>query len=114
MGAVEGPDAGPLVDRLAAVASAPRMRILAALAAEDLHVSELARRMGTSRQLLYLHLTKLEQAGYVGGTLELGPDGKAVKTYRLLPFSFTVDIGTVLAEVRAHDAGAGGARAQDT
>ncbi|MET1034421.1 MAG: hypothetical protein ABWX68_04190 [Arthrobacter sp.] len=84
------------------------MRILAALAAEDLHVSELARRMGMSRQLPHLRLTKLGQAGYVGGALALGPDGKAVETYRLLPFSVTVDIGAVLAEARAQDAAGGG------
>lgn len=78
----------------------PRLRILEALSKQDLHVSELARRMGMSRQLLYLHLAKLEAAGYVAGTLELGADGKAVKTYRLLPFSMLLTIDTILAETR--------------
>jgi hypothetical protein len=54
-----------------------------------------------SRQLLYLHLSKLEGAGYVAGTLELGADGKAVKTYRLLPFSMVLTIDTIVAEIRA-------------
>lgn len=79
----------------------PRLRILEALSEQDLHVSELARRMGMSRQLLYLHLSKLEGAGYIAGTLELGADGKAVKTYRLLPFSMVLTIDTIVAEVRA-------------
>lgn len=79
----------------------PRLRILEALSGQDLHVSELARRMGMSRQLLYLHLSKLEGAGYVAGTLELGADGKAVKTYRLLPFSMVLNMDTILAEIRA-------------
>lgn len=79
----------------------PRLRILEALSEQDLHVSELARRMGMSRQLLYLHLSKLEGAGYVAGTLELGADGKAVKTYRLMPFSIVLNMDTILAEIRA-------------
>lgn len=98
-----GPE--PLAERLGALASVPRLRILEALSEQDLHVSELARRMGMSRQLLYLHLSKLEGAGYVAGTLELGADGKAVKTYRLLPFSMVLNIDTVLAEIRAAAAG---------
>ena len=92
-----------LAERLGALASVPRLRILEALSEQDLHVSELARRMGMSRQLLYLHLSKLEQAGYVAGTLELGADGKAIKTYRLLPFSIVLSIDTILAEIRATD-----------
>jgi DNA-binding transcriptional ArsR family regulator len=89
-----------LAEKLGALASAPRLRILEALSEEDLHVSELARRMGMSRQLLYLHLSKLEGAGYVAGTLELGADGKAVKTYRLLPFTIVLTMDTILAEIR--------------
>ena len=92
-----------LAERLGALASVPRLRVLEALSEQDLHVSELARRMGMSRQLLYLHLSKLEQAGYVAGTLELGADGKAIKTYRLLPFSMVLSIDTILAEIRATD-----------
>jgi DNA-binding transcriptional ArsR family regulator len=71
-------NAQDLSSRLAAIASPQRMRILAALAAEALHVSELARRLAMSRPLLYMHLTKLEEAGFVAGPLELSDDGKAV------------------------------------
>jgi DNA-binding transcriptional ArsR family regulator len=72
-------DAESLSTRLTAIASAQRMRIIALLAGEKLHVSELARRVGMSRALLYMHLTKLEEAGFVAGHLELSDDGKALK-----------------------------------
>jgi len=38
-----------------------------------------ARRLGTSRPLLYMHLDRLEKAGLVTGQLELSDDGKAMK-----------------------------------
>lgn len=99
MNSSASPGPEPLAEKLGALASVPRLRILEALSEQDLHVSELARRMGMSRQLLYLHLSKLEGAGYVAGTLELGADGKAVKTYRLLPFTIVLTIDTILAEI---------------
>lgn len=73
-------------ERLSAVASSPRLRILAELHADRLHVSELARRLGMSRPLLYGHLTKLEQAGFVVGHHEMSSDGRAFKYYALVPF----------------------------
>ena len=88
-----------LGDRLAAIASPQRLRILAALAAEELHVSELARRLGMSRPLLYMHLTKLEEAGYVSGHLELSEDGKALKCFQIQPFSLTIDAEAIVAAV---------------
>jgi transposase-like protein len=48
-----------LSQRLAAFASPQRMRIIAELMTGQTHVSELARRVGMSRALLYMHLTKL-------------------------------------------------------
>lgn len=100
MSSSASPGPETLAEKLGALASAPRLRILEALSEQDLHVSELARRMGMSRQLLYLHLSKLEGAGYVAGTLQLGAEGKAVKTYRLLPFTIVLNIDTILAEIR--------------
>ena len=64
---------------LAAVANPHRMRIVAELRDGRVHVSELARRLGMSRPLLYMHLDKLEKAGLVAGQLELSEDGKAMK-----------------------------------
>ncbi|MDI1465616.1 winged helix-turn-helix domain-containing protein [Catellatospora sp. KI3] len=94
-------DVESLVGRLAAVANPLRLRILATLAEESTHVSELARRTGMSRALLYLHLRRLEEFGYVTGHLELSPDGKALKYFEAVPFALTVDLPTVRAAVAA-------------
>lgn len=88
-----------LSSRLAAIASPQRMRILAALAGEALHVSELARRLAMSRPLLYMHLTKLEEAGFVTGHLELSADGKALKRFQIQTFSLTIDMAMIVTAV---------------
>jgi DNA-binding transcriptional ArsR family regulator len=75
-----------LVAILSAVANPQRIRVLAELGRERAHVSELARRLGISRPLLYLHLRKLEAAGLIAGSLELSADGKAMKFYAVVPF----------------------------
>lgn len=85
-----------LATRLAAIGSEPRLGILAELASGPLHVSELARRAGMSRQLLYLHLAKLEQAGFVHGTAGTSEEGQTVKLYRLEDFSLLIDIEAIL------------------
>ena len=94
-------DAGELSSRLAAIASPQRMRIIALLSGETLHVSELARRMGMSRALLYMHLTKLEDAGFVTGHLELSADGRAMKFFEVLPFRLTLTASTLVKAVSA-------------
>lgn len=75
---------------LAAVANPQRMRILAELAGGQAHVSDLARRVGMSRPLLYMHLAKLEESGFVAGHHELSDDGKALKFFEVVPFRITV------------------------
>ena len=89
-------NAEELSAQLTAIASPQRMRVLALLHGERLHVSELARRVGLSRALLYMHLTKLEEAGFVTGHLEISPDGKALKFFELVPFTLTVDAQTLV------------------
>jgi len=59
--------------------------IVAAVAAEPTHVSELARRLGMSRALLYMHLQRLEEAGFLTGHFELSDDGKALKVFEVVP-----------------------------
>jgi DNA-binding transcriptional ArsR family regulator len=93
-----------MVDRLQAVANPQRLRILAELAVGSTHVSELARRLGMSRALLYMHIRRLEDAGYVRGHLELSLDGKALKYFEVLPFEVTVDLAAVVAAVAASPA----------
>jgi DNA-binding transcriptional ArsR family regulator len=86
---------------LTAVANPQRMRVVAALASGRVHVSELARRLGMSRPLLYMHLDRLEKAGLVVGQLELSEDGKAMKYFQLAPFDIRLTAETIIAAVQA-------------
>ncbi len=93
-----------LLVTLAAVSHIQRLRVIAELAGGRVHVSELARRLGLSRPLLYMHLDRLEKAGIVTGRLELSDDGKAMKYFELAPFELHLTVETILAAVRADDA----------
>src|SRR5688572_27561735 len=79
-------EAERLLTALAALDSPHRLRIVAELLQGREYVSELSRRLDLSRPLLYLHLEKLEQAGFVSSKLELAADGKAMKYYELRDF----------------------------
>jgi DNA-binding transcriptional ArsR family regulator len=81
---------------LTALANPLRLRVIAELKGGPVHVSELARRLGISRPLLYMHLDRLEKAGLVTGHLELSEDGKAMKYFELAPFELrlTADVIT--------------------
>ncbi|MEW2387176.1 winged helix-turn-helix domain-containing protein [Streptomyces venezuelae] len=96
---------------LSAVGHAQRIRIITELAPGQLYVSELARRLGVSRPLLYMHLERLEKAGLVVGRLELSDDGKALKYFELAPFDVRLNVDTILAAVRQDAADA--SRTQD-
>lgn len=85
---------------LTAVANPQRMRIVAELSDGRVHVSELARRLGMSRPLLYMHLDRLEKAGLVTGHLELSTDGKAMKYFELAHFELTLTAATITEAVR--------------
>ena len=91
---------------------AQRLRVIAELYTAErdgvrVHVSELARRLGLSRPLLYMHLDRLESAGLVHGNLELSDDGKAMKYFELVPFAVTLDAETIAAAVREDGSGGG-------
>jgi DNA-binding transcriptional ArsR family regulator len=86
---------------LAALGHPQRLRVIDALAGGRVHVSELARRLGLSRPLLYLHLERLEQAGLVTGKLELAEGGRAMKYYELADFDVHITVDTVRAAVHA-------------
>ena len=86
---------------LTAVANPQRLRVIAELTEGRVHVSELARRLGISRPLLYMHLDRLEKAGIVTGHLELAEDGKAMKYFELAPFELRLT-------ARRHHRGAAG------
>ncbi len=85
---------------LTAIAHPLRLQIIAELAGGRVHVSELARRLGMSRPLLYMHLDRLEKAGLVSGQLELSDDGKAMKYFELVPFEVRVTPETVVRRAR--------------
>jgi DNA-binding transcriptional ArsR family regulator len=85
-----------LVAALTAIGHPLRLRIIAELAGGRVHVSELARRLGMSRPLLYMHLDRLEKADLVAGSLELSEDGKAMKYFELAPFELRVTADTVV------------------
>lgn len=76
-----------LLALLAALGSAQRLRILAALVPHRQYVSQLAREIGISRPLLHMHLQRLEAVGFVTSSLELSTDGKAMKYFEIAPFA---------------------------
>jgi DNA-binding transcriptional ArsR family regulator len=88
------------------VANPLRLRVIAELAGGRVHVSELARRLGISRPLLYMHLNRLQEAGIVTGQLELSEDGKAMKYFELAPFELRLNADVIIAALRIgnHDA----------
>ena len=90
---------------LTAVANPQRMRVVAELFDGRVHVSELARRLGISRPLLYMHLDRLEKAGLVTGHLELSDDGKAMKYFELAPFELTLTAAEITQAVRSAESG---------
>jgi DNA-binding transcriptional ArsR family regulator len=100
---------------LTAVANPHRLRVIAELGSGRVHVSELARRLGLSRPLLYMHLDKLEKAGLVTGQLELSEDGKAMKYFQLAPFELRLTAETITRALQDGDgeAGQAGGRRND-
>ncbi len=92
-----------LLAALTAIGHPLRLRIIAELAGGRVHVSELARRLGMSRPLLYMHLDRLEKAALVTGSLELSPDGKAMKYFELAPFDVRVTADTIVRALAADD-----------
>ena len=86
---------------LTAAANPLRLRVVAELSGGPVHVSELARRLGISRPLLYMHLDRLEKAGLVAGHLELSEDGKAMKYFELVPFELYLTAEKIAEAVRA-------------
>jgi predicted transcriptional regulator len=87
---------------LTAVANPLRLRVIGELTGGRVHVSELARRLGISRPLLYMHLDRLEKADIVTGHLELSEDGKAMKYFELKPFELRLTAQVITAALQAN------------
>jgi len=91
-----------LLAALAALASPPRLRIIAALKTDGRnYVSQLAREVGISRPLLHLHLQKLEEAGLVTSKLELSGDGKALNYFEVVDFAFELTPAAIVRAARS-------------
>ncbi|HEX2319398.1 MAG TPA: winged helix-turn-helix domain-containing protein [Streptosporangiaceae bacterium] len=103
-----------LLARLTAMANPHRLRIIVELRRGRVHVSELARRLEMSRPLLYMHLDKLEKAGFIVGQLELSEDGKAMKYYELAPFDLRLTADEIAAALETGGDLAAGARISPT
>lgn len=84
-----------LLQTLSTLANPHRLRVVAALAEERNYVSRLARDLGISRALLQVHLRKLEAAGLVSASVEVSPDGKAMKFYEVAPFALDLTPETI-------------------
>jgi DNA-binding transcriptional ArsR family regulator len=97
--AVTEPTGDELVRLLGTLANPHRLRIVAALLAERTYVSKLARELRISRALLQVHLRKLEAAGLVTGSFEVGEDGKTLRFYELTPFSIVLTPRAIAAAV---------------
>jgi DNA-binding transcriptional ArsR family regulator len=85
-----------LVQVLSTLANPHRLRVVAALARDRRYVSQLARDLGISRALLQVHLRRLEAVGLVSASVEVSPDGKAMKYYRLTPFVLHLTPDTIV------------------
>lgn len=69
-----------------------RLKILKKLCEREWYIYELAKELGISRQLIYLHIRKLENAGLVEGEMRFDPsDPRAKKFYRARSFRIVVD-----------------------
>ncbi len=76
---------------LEALSNPHRLRIISILSNGKQYVSQLARELGMSRALLYLHLQKLEEANLVSSDMELLESGKAAKYYMLNSFDLQLN-----------------------
>ncbi len=94
------PSGDELLAALGALANPHRLRIVALLVEGRQYVSQLAREVGLSRPLVHMHLQKLEAAGLVTGSLELSPDGKAMKYFEAAPFFFELSPAAVARAAR--------------
>ncbi|MBP2030276.1 ArsR family transcriptional regulator [Methanohalophilus levihalophilus] len=70
-----------------------RLKLLCMLSEREWYVYELAKELNVSRQVLYLHLKRLEKAGFVESDLRLEDDDmRAKKFFRLKDFDVSINI----------------------
>lgn len=76
---------------LEALSNPHRLMIISHLSDGKQYVSQLARELGISKPLLYLHLQKLGEANLVSSEMEILESGKAAKYYMLKSFQFEIN-----------------------
>ncbi|MBW6470788.1 MAG: winged helix-turn-helix domain-containing protein [Methanosarcinaceae archaeon] len=69
-----------------------RLKVLYMLSEREWYVYELAKELNVSRQVLYLHLKRLEKAGFVESDLRLEDDDMRAKKFFKLK-EFEVELG---------------------
>lgn len=91
---MEKPTMQKIVDVGEAIRHPLRLKIIHLLSQREWYVYELAKKLNVSRQVLYLHLKRLEKAGFVEGDLRLEADDMRAKNfYRLKEFRVELGIG---------------------
>lgn len=90
---METPTMQKIVDIGEAIRHPLRLKIILLLSQREWYVYELARELNVSRQVLYLHLKRLEKAGFVEGDLRLEEDDMRAKNfYRLKEFDVALGL----------------------
>lgn len=90
---METPTMQKIVDIGEAIRHPLRLKIIHLLSQREWYVYELARELNVSRQVLYLHLKRLEKAGFVEGDLRLEEDDMRAKNfYRLKEFDVALGL----------------------
>ena len=70
-----------------------RLKLIYMLSEREWYVYELAKELNVSRQVLYLHLKRLEKAGFVESDLRLEEDDmRAKKFFRLKDFDVAISL----------------------
>lgn len=97
-------DKKSLSEILNALGNEHSLTIMAVLARSECYVSELAKEVGISRPLLYLHLKKLENAGLVESEIrhfEEPPYTK--KFYKAKDFQLTLSLSMIKELIKTED-----------
>lgn len=89
---MEAPTIQKIVDIGEAIRHPLRLKIIHLLSQREWYIYELARELNVSRQVLYLHLKRLEKAGFVEGDLRLEEDDMRAKNFYKLK-DFKVEVG---------------------
>lgn len=82
-----------IVDIGEALSHPVRLKLLYLLSKKERYVYELAKDLNLSRQVVYLHLKRLEKAGFVESDLRLEDDDmRAKKFFRLKEFEVSLSM----------------------